>query len=112
MILRAMSTLTLFLTGADHWTTYLCLREPILGWQVSEANPVVELLFDATGLVGGLALDTAFTILAVTFLFRSKQFERSTKQLLLGMIVATTGYAVLNNLQAIADLGISPLGWS
>ena len=29
-----MSALTLFLTGADHWTTYLCLREPILGWQV------------------------------------------------------------------------------
>ena len=52
-MLHALAIMTLLLTGADHWTTYLCLREPIAGWQVIEANPVVDLLFRQSGLVGG-----------------------------------------------------------
>jgi len=110
LILRTMAIATLVLTGADHWTTYVCLRKPIIGWNVMEANPVVDLLFSTTGLMGGLAIDSFLTLAVVAFLFRTKAFSRGAKQAFLSVIVLTTGYAVVNNIQAISALGISPLG--
>lgn len=109
-MLRPLAALTLILTCADHWTTYLCLRSPVAGWNVIEANPVVELLFQGTGLVGGLLIDSIFTLFAVGFVLYTQKFSAPIKQAFLGLIVMTTGYAVANNLQAISDLGISPLG--
>ena len=110
LILRTMAIATLVLTGADHWTTWVCLREPVMGWSVIEANPAVDWLFGAAGLLGGLAIDSLFTLGVVAFLFRTKAFSRTAKQAFLSVIVLMTGYAVLNNLQAISALGISPLG--
>jgi len=57
----ALAIATLALSAADHWTTYLCLRSPVLGWQVTEANPISQWLFEAIGLVPGLLLDSAVT---------------------------------------------------
>lgn len=111
-MLHALAIMTLLLTGADHWTTYLCLREPIAGWQVIEANPVVDLLFRQSGLVGGLMIDSVFTVFAVSFLLYTRCFGQRMKEGFLGFIVVATGYAVVNNLMAITDLGISPLGIS
>lgn len=111
-MLQGLAILTLLLTFADHWTTYLCLRSPISGWQVVEANPAVDLLFQGTGLLGGLMIDSIFTVVAVAFVFYTQAFQTQVKQAFLAFIVVTTGYAVANNLQAISALGISPLGLS
>ena len=109
-MLRALAGVTLLLTGADHWTTYLCLRVPVRGWQVIEANPVAAWLFGKTGLVPGLAIDTAVTLLAIGFLVFTQRFGRTVKLGLLVFIASTTAYAVLNNVAAMQDLGLSPLG--
>ncbi|MCP5043206.1 MAG: hypothetical protein GY944_19440 [bacterium] len=109
-MLYPLAALTLLLTFADHWTTYLCLRAPIEGWHVVEANPVVDVLFQASGLVGGLLIDSVFTIFAVGFVLYTTRFHPRLKEAFLAFIALTTGYAVANNLTAISELGISPLG--
>ena len=48
----------------------------------------------------------------MSFLLYSSRFTSHTKHAFLSVIVLTTGYAVMNNIQAIRDLGISPLGLS
>ena len=109
-MLRTLAGTTLLLTGADHWTTYLCLRTPVRGWEVLEANPLAQWLFEATGLVPGLAIDTAITLMAVGFLLTTHRFAEGVKLGLLAFIATTTAYAVINNLYAMQDLGLSPLG--
>ncbi len=111
-MLRSLAILALLLTFADHWTTYVCLRAPVVGWHVDEANPAVALLFDRTGLVGGLLIDSIFTVFAVGFVLYTQRFQEHVKKGFLAFIVVTTGYAVANNFQAISALGISPLGLS
>jgi len=109
-MLRLLTLTTILLTGADHWTTYLCLRAPIDGWLVSEANPIAEWLFRWVGLGAGLVIDSAITIAAVSFLAVTHLFDRTVKIGLLAIIVVSTGYAVLNNLGAISRMGLAP--WS
>ena len=108
-MLYLLAALTLALTAADHWTTYLCLRTPIEGWIVTEANPLADWLFQAAGLVGGLAIDTAVTVAAVAFLVSTRRLPTAAKHACFGVIALTTGYAVLNNLGALESLGLSPL---
>jgi len=105
-----LAVLVLLLTFADHWTTYLCLREPIEGWTVAEANPVADWLFAQAGLVPGLLIDTLITVAALVFLMTSSRFAAPLKTAFLLFITAATGYAVVNNLLAIVDLGLSPFG--
>lgn len=112
MLLRSLALLTLLLTALDHWTTYLCLRLPVDGWDVSEANPLARGLFDLTGLVPGLALDSIVTVLAIAFLLATTRFGSTMKFALLGFIALTTGYAVVNNVTAMSELGLSVLGVS
>jgi hypothetical protein len=88
----------------------MCLREPIAGWQVTEANPLADWLFESLGLVPGLLVDTAITLVAVAFLLTTRFLPRDAKRLFFGFVVAWTAYAVVNNLHAISELGISPLG--
>jgi hypothetical protein len=102
--------MTLALSAADHWTTYLCLRVPIDGWQVTEANPISDWLFSWIGLVPGLMLDSLITICAVVFLVTTPRLPRPIKTAFFSAVVLSTGYAVINNLQAIEALGLSPLG--
>ena len=111
-MLRTLAGLTLLLTGADHWTTYLCLRTPVAGWDVMEANPIADWLFGLAGLVPGLFIDSVVTLAAIAFLLTTAHFARGVKLGLLGFIALTTGYAVANNLHAMSDLGLSPLGLS
>ena len=109
-MLRVFALVTILLTCADHWTTYLCLHSPIDGWSVVEANPVAEWLFEWAGLAGGLAIDSVVTITAIGFLTATSVFERSVKLALLAIITVSTGYAVINNLGAISRMGLAP--WS
>ena len=68
-MLRALTGLTLLLTGADHWTTYLCLRLPVEGWEVIEANPLADWLFQvAPSTSGGSSLWGCSSITSVQLL--------------------------------------------
>jgi len=111
-MLRWMAGMALLLTIADHWTTYLCLRSPVSGFDVMEANPIADWLFRGVGLVPGLALDSAVTLGALGFLMLTTQLSLLMKQSFLLLVCLSTGYAVANNLQAMSAIGLSPLGWS
>ena len=108
--LRTLAMLTVLISAADHWTTYLCLRSPVAGWQVTEANPVAEWLFQTLGLVPGLLLDSAVTIAAVAFLLTTSLIPRPLRAGFLAIVSVWTFLAVANNVQALQALGISPLG--
>lgn len=107
-MLRLFAGSSLLLTGADHVTTWLCLRGPVSGWEVTEANPVAEWLFEAAGLVPGLMIDSLITLVAVGFLVVTASLPTALKTAFLGLITLTTGYAVLNNVQAISAMGLWP----
>lgn len=111
-MLRVLAGLSLILTGADHWTTYLCLRGPVAGWEVTEANPVADRLFEFAGLVPGLAIDSVITICAVAFLVTTAVLSRGTKTAFLGLIASSTAYAVVNNVHAIQTMGLWNAGQS
>ena len=108
--MRILVLLTLMVTAADHWTTFVCLRRPVEGWSVTEANPISDWLFGTLGLVPGLLLDSAVTLGAVAFLVTTDLVPKPAKGLIFAAVVAWTGYAVVNNFQAITALGLSPLG--
>jgi len=108
--LYVLAILTILLSAADHWTTYLCLREPVAGWQVAEANPLAQWLFDSFGLIPGLLIDSGVTLVAVAFLLSTSQIPKLTKGLFFGVVIAGTSVAVYNNWLAIQALGLSPLG--
>ncbi len=108
--MRILALLTLILSAADHWTTYLCLRTPLDGWEVTEANPLAEWLFSSLGLVPGLLVDSAVTLAAVTFLLGTRHLSDTVKIGFFGIIAAWTGIAVINNLNAISTIGLSVLG--
>jgi hypothetical protein len=108
-MLHALAALTLLLTAADHWTTWLCLRSPVPGWQVFEANPLADWLFQGVGLVPGLLIDSVVTLLALGLLIVTPLVPRPAKNGFLAVVVVWTGWAVVNNVQAILALGISPL---
>ena len=96
----------LLLSAADHWTTWLCLRAPIAGWEVRELNPISDTVFRTIGLEAGLLLDSALTLAGVTFLVRTGLLPRSAKLGFLAAVVLATGYAVLNNLEAMSRMGV------
>lgn len=109
-MLRVFAITTILMTCADHWTTYLCLHAPVEGWSVVEANPIAEWLFSWAGLGKGLAIDSILTLGAVLFLSTTDIFGRTLKISLLAVISLATGYAVVNNLEAISRMGLAP--WS
>ena len=98
------------LTAADHVTTWLCLREPVQGWVVAEANPFAAWLFAQTGLVPGLLIDSLVTLAALVYLATTTRFAPALRTAMLGVVAVTTAYAVVNNAFAIAELGIGPFG--
>jgi hypothetical protein len=105
-----LAVLALLFSLADHWTTYLCLRSPVHGWVVTEANPLADWLFRTLGLEEGLWLDTGVTLFALAFLVRTQRLPEPLKLVMLAILVGTTGYAVANNLQALQHIGLSPTG--
>jgi len=109
-MLHWLAGLTIVLTAADHWTTYLCLRGPVEGWRVSELNPLADWLFGNFGLVPGLMIDSSVTLAAVAFLLTTALFPRAAKSVCFAVLVVSTAWAVINNLLAIQALGLSPLG--
>lgn len=109
-MLRALAALTLMLSASDHWTTYLCLRQPVPGFHVMEANPLAAWLFAQVGLVEGLLLDSVLTIGALLFLLNTRRLPHPVKVAFLAVVVAGTGYAVVNNYGILTELGLSATG--
>ncbi len=102
----ALAALALLSALADHWTTWLCLRAPVPGIEIVEANPLSDWIFREFGLVEGLALDTAVTLIAVGLLVRSPLFSPRSKQAALFAVFAVTSIAVANNLKAVRLIGL------
>jgi hypothetical protein len=109
-LLGLLAGLIVALTAADHWSTYICLTEVVPGWHASEANPLAAWLFGSFGLVPGLAIDTAVTLSAVGMLLQTRLVPPRAKGACLLLLVVTTAFAVLNNLDALATLGLTPFG--
>jgi hypothetical protein len=109
-MLRLSAALALLLALLDHWTTWLCLRAPVPGWEVREANPLAAWLFGRVGLVEGLWLDSLVTLVAVVLVARTRKVSRPLKLVLLGLLVTTSAFAVANNLGVIRRLGLSAAG--
>ena len=105
-MLGPLAVVVIVLTSLDHFTTWLCLNQPIAGWSVSEANPLSDYLFSELGLLQGLALDSALTLALLAMLLRTNLLSSRAKTASLLLLVATTGYAVVNNLQAVQALGL------
>lgn len=110
--MRILALLTLVASAADHWTTYLCLRAPVSGWQVTEANPLADWLFQSIGLVPALLLDSALTVFALGFVLMTRRIPLPLKSGFLTAVLLWTGVAVANNWQAVQLLGLSPTGGS
>lgn len=108
--MRLLALLALTASAADHWTTYVCLRAPIDGWEVSEANPLADWLFASFGLVPGLLVDSAVTLAGLGFLLVTGSVPGLVKRTFLALVIFWTTLAVLNNLRAMEALGLSPLG--
>lgn len=109
-MLRVLGALALLFALMDHWTTWLCLRAPVPGWQVTEGNPLAAWLFGRVGLIEGLWLDSIVTLLAVVLVARTRRLARSLKLALLGLLVCTSAFAVANNFDVIRRIGVSASG--
>ena len=110
--MRTLILLIVLVSAADHWTTYLCLRAPVEGWQVAEANPLANWLFQAIGLVPGLLLDSAITLLSMAFLFGTRLLPQTIKNAFLALVLVWTSVAVMNNWRAIQLMDLSVMGGS
>ncbi len=102
----ALGALVMIFNSLDGLTTFLCLREPIPGFEVIEANPFARWLFEATGLVHGLLLETVVTLAAVTFLVLSPSLPSWVRTSLLVLLVVLPAWAVTNNVQVMAAMGV------
>jgi hypothetical protein len=105
-MLPAFAGLAFLFAMLDHLTTWLCLRSPVPGWEIREANPLAAWLFGHVGLVEGLALDSAVTVFAVLLVARTQRFPQAAKLGLLGMLIATSAFAVANNFDVIQQIGL------
>jgi hypothetical protein len=106
-MLHAFAALALLCALLDHWTTWLCLRAPIPGWDVQEANPLAAWLFGRVGLAEGLWIDSLVTLGAVLLVAGTRRISRPLKLGLLGLLISTSAFAAANNLEVIERVGLS-----
>ncbi len=105
--MRVLALLTLLASAADHWTTYLCLKAPVAGWDVTEANPLADWLFASVGLVPGLLLDSVITLCGVAFLLLTPAVPQKAKTVFFATVCMWTTLAVVNNIHAVRSMGLS-----
>ncbi|HTO71687.1 MAG TPA: hypothetical protein VMR31_17640 [Myxococcota bacterium] len=107
----ALGMLVVLLNVADNTTTFLCLRAPVPGYEVSEANPAAAWLFGTIGLVPGLAFELVVTSSAIAFLVMTTHVPPRVKLALLFVLAALPAWAVINNTMVIRTTGLA-FGWS
>jgi hypothetical protein len=106
-LLKLLAVGVILASTADHWTTYLCLRSPVTGFDVTEGNPLAAWLFGQVGLVPGLLLDSVITLFAVLVVVNTKLVPRGLKVGFFGAVCVWTGLAVANNLTILHALGLA-----
>jgi hypothetical protein len=102
-----LGLLVIFFNMIDNFTTFACLRSPIPGFEVSEANPIARWLFDSIGLLEGLLIETAVTMAAVGFLVFTQRLPLGTRLTLLTVLAALPAWAAINNLNVMRAVGIA-----
>lgn len=107
----ALGVLVVLLNLADNTTTFLCLRAPVPGFEVSEANPAAAWLFGTMGLVPGLVFEMLVTTAAVAFLVATTHVPPRVKLLILIVLAALPAWAAINNALVIQATDL-PIGWS
>jgi hypothetical protein len=90
----------------DNATTFLCLRAPVAGFEVVEANPFARFLFDGVGLVPGLLLETLVTTSTVACLIFCARISAPLRLGLLAVLALLPAWATLNNLLVMRAVGI------
>ena len=103
--------LVVIMNLADNATTYLCLRAPVEGFEVVEANPIAAWLFGKVGLVPGLAFEMAVTTAAIAFLVATERISPRAKLALLIVLAALPFWAAVNNWYVIRATNL-PVAWS
>lgn len=106
-----LGVVVVLLNLADNATTFWCLREPVQGFEISEANPFARWLFGALGLGPGLAAEMLVTSAAVAFLVCTTRLARRPKLLLLTLLAVLPAWATLNNLYVMHATQIA-IAWS
>lgn len=106
-----LGALVVLFNLADNATTFLCLRAPVPGFEVIEANPAAAWLFDAVGLREGLLLEMAITTVAIAFLVATDRITPRVKLALLVVLAALPAWAAVNNWQVIEATNL-PIAWS
>lgn len=104
--LIGLGAAVVLLSTADHWTTYLCLRQPVEGFHVIESNPLSRWLFERIGLALGLAVDSLVTVMAVVLLLHTRRVPDAVKGCFLGGVCAWTAAAVVNNFGILRSIGL------
>ena len=107
---QILAAIALLCALADHWTTYVCLRTPSQTLEVTEANPLAAWAFAEIGLVPGLLIDTAVTAAALVVIVMTRLVPRPWKIAAFTLLIATSGFAVANNLVAMQLLGLTLSG--
>lgn len=107
----ALGTLVVLLNLADNVTTFVCLRAPVPGFELSEANPAAAWLFETLGLRTGLALELLVTTGAVAFLVATDHVPPRIKLALLVVLAVLPAWAAVNNALVIRATDVS-LAWS
>jgi hypothetical protein len=106
-----LGALVVLFNLADNATTFLCLRAPVPGFEVIEANPAAAWLFDAIGLRQGLVLEMVVTTIAIAFLVATTRISPRVKLALLVVLAALPAWAAMNNLLVIQATNL-PIAWS
>ena len=106
-----LGVLVVLFNIADNTTTYLCLRAPVPGFEVAEANPAANWLFGTIGLVPGLVLEMAVTSAAIAFLVATAHVPPRVKLALLLILAALPAWAAINNSLVIRATGL-PIAWN
>jgi hypothetical protein len=90
----------------DNATTFLCLRSPVEGFEVIEANPFARFVFDAVGLLPGLAFETLITTATVAFLVFTPRLSPPLRYAVLAILTLLPAWASVNNLLVMRAIGI------
>ena len=106
-----LGALVVLFNLADNATTFLCLRAPVPGFEVIEANPAAAWLFDSVGLREGLALEMLVTSVAIAFLVATQRISPRVKLALLVVLAALPLWAAVNNWLVIQATSL-PIAWS
>lgn len=99
-----LGALVLLFNLTDNTTTFLCLRQPVPGFSVIEANPLARWLFEAVGLANGLVLEMLLTTVAVAFLVWTRRLAPNLRTAILCVLAVLPAWASVNNYLVLRTL--------